>query len=155
MGFPMGLTFRFSPEDINEVVRTFHATIDAGAANLASAANFTFVPKDKKNAANGLTSGYYEYMKRDSLPSFGRIRAFLQDERNAEVLGLYRDAADELKQKIITFRADFHTFDEVLTHVFDLIISKNTALRGKKRLVSAFLHYMYFDCDIGEHAQTN
>ena len=61
----------------------------------------------------------------------------------------------ELKQKIITFRSDFESFDEVLTHVFDLIVSENQVLRGKKRLVRTFLHYMYFDCDIGEHAETN
>ncbi len=155
MGFQHALTFRFSPDDINEVVRAFHTTVTTGSAQFASALDFGFVAKDKKNAVNGLTRPYYEYMKQDSLPSFGRIRAFLQDERNAEVRGLYHDAADEWKQKIITFRADFRSFDGVLTHVFDLIVSDNETLRGKKRLVRTFLHYMYFDCDIGDHAETN
>jgi hypothetical protein len=152
MGFQQALTFRFSPEDINEVIRSFHATVTNGSGQFSSAKDFDFVPKDKKNAVNGLSKSYYEFLKRDSLPSFGRIRTFLQDERNAEVRNFYHEAADELKQKIITFRASFHTFDEVLTHVFDLIVSDNQVLRGKKRLVRAFLHYMYFDCDIGDHA---
>jgi hypothetical protein len=26
---------------------------------------------------------------------------------------------------------------------------------GKKRLVSLFLHYMYCNCDIGDHANTD
>jgi hypothetical protein len=153
MGFQQALTFRFVPEDINEVVKAFHATLTTGSTQFGSAFDFGFVAKEKKNILNGLTKGYYEYMKRDSLPSFGRIREFLQDERNAELRGLYHDAADELKQKIITFRSDFNNFDEVLTHVFDLIVSNNEILRGKKRLVSTFLHYMYFDCDIGDHAE--
>jgi len=155
MGFQQALTFRFVPEDLNEVVRAFHAAVTKGSAQFSSASNFDFVEKETKNAVNGLSKSYYEYMKRDSLPSFGRIKDFLQDERNAELRGFYHDAADELKQKIITFRAGFHNFDEVLTHVFDLIISDNEALRGKKRLVRTFLHYMYFDCDIGDHAEAN
>ena len=155
MGFSLPLTFRFSPDDINEVVRAFHSAITSTSAKSASAIDFDFVAKDKKNAVNRLSKPYYDYIKRDSLPSFGRIRAFLQDERNAEVRNMYHDAADELKQKIITFRPDFDTFDEVLTHVFELIVSDNATLRGKKRLVRTFLHYMYFDCDIGDHAETN
>ena len=155
MGFPQALTFRFAPDDINEVVRAFYASVTTGSRQFESALDFGFVGKDKKNAVNGLTKPYYEYMKRDSLPSFGRIRDFLQDERNSELRSLYHDAADELKQKIITFRSDFNNFDEVLTHVFDLIVSSNVTLRGKKRLVRTFLHYMYFDCDIGEHAETS
>jgi hypothetical protein len=125
MGFQQALTFRFVPEDINEVVRAFHAAITTGSTKLGSASNFGFVGKETKNTVNGLTKPYYEYMKRDSLPSFGRIRDFLQDERNAELRGFYHDAADELKQKIITFRSGFQSFEEVLTHVFDLIISDN------------------------------
>lgn len=155
MGFQQAVTFRFIPEDLNDVVRAFHAAVTKGNAKFSSASNFGFVEKETKNAANGLSKSYYDYMKRDSLPSFGRIRDFLQDERNAELRGFYHDAADELKQKIITFRAGFHSFDEVLTHVFDLIIADNEALRGKKRLVRTFLHYMYFDCDIGDHAEAN
>jgi hypothetical protein len=155
MGFPQALTFRFVPEDISDVVKAFHLTMKTGTSQFGSASNFGFVEKDKKNAINGLSKGYYQYMKRDSLPSFGRIKAFLEDDRNAELRGFYHDAADELKQKIITFRADFNNFDEVLTHVFDLIVSDNETLRGKKRLVTTFLHYMYFDCDIGDHAEAN
>ena len=106
MGFQQALTFRFSPDDINEVVKAFHAVVTTGSTQFGSALDFGFVSKDKKNAVNGLTKTYYEYMKRDSLPSFGRIRSFLQDERNTSVCDLYHDAADELKQKIITFRRD-------------------------------------------------
>jgi hypothetical protein len=155
MGFSQTLTFRFEPQDLNEVVRAFHAVTSGDASEFCSAGDFRFVNKDKKNAINGLTRPYYEYMQRDSLPHFGRIRTFLQDERNSDLKDFYHEAADELKGKIITFRSQFHNFDEILTHVFDLIVSNNEILRGKKRLVRTFLHYMYFDCDIGDHAEAN
>lgn len=155
MGFLEPHGFRFEPDDISEVVRAFHTVVGANPIPNGSASNFNFVEKELKNKVNGLSKAYYEYMKRDSLPSFGRIKEFLQDDRNEELRDFYHEAADELKQKIITFRAQFDSFDEVLTHVFDLIVSGNTMLRGKKRLVRAFLHYMYFDCDIGQHAQAN
>lgn len=155
LGFSQALTFRFEPQDLNEVVRAFHAVASGNTTQFSSAGDFRFVNKDKKNAVNGLTRQYYEYMQRDSLPHFGKIKSFLQDERNADLKDFYHDAADELKQKIITFRSQFHTFDEILTHVFDLIVSNNEVLRGKKRLVRTFLHYMYFDCDVGDHAEAN
>jgi hypothetical protein len=40
----------------------------------------------------------------------------------------------------------------VLTYLYDEIVSTVTDGQGRRRLVSVFLHYMYFDCDIGRHA---
>jgi hypothetical protein len=147
--------FRFQPGDLNNVITAFHAAVQNGPSPFHSAGNFTFVDKKTKNTINKLTDEYYEYMKRESLPHFSRIKTFLEDPRNTDIKNLYHDAADELKQKIITYRKEFTTFDEVLTYVYDLIINNNPPLKGKKQLVRLFLHYMYFDCDIGDHAQTN
>ena len=156
MGFSRNeAPFRFQPGDLNNVITAFHTTVQNGPSPFHSAENFTFVDKKTKNAINKLTAEYYAYMQRESLPHFVRIKAFLEDPRNAEIKDLYHDAADELKQKIITYRKEFITFDEVLTYVYDLIINNNPTLKGKKQLVRLFLHYMYFDCDIGDHAQAN
>jgi hypothetical protein len=156
MGLPRNeAPFRFQPGDLNEVITAFHTTIQDRESPFHSAENFTFVDKKKKNAINKLTDQYYAYMQRESLPHFAKIEAFLEDPRNVAIKDLYHDAADELKQKIITYRNDFTTFDDVLTNVFDLIVSNNNIIKGKKQLVRLFLHYMYFDCDIGEHDQAN
>ena len=64
---------------------------------------------------------------------------------------MYHDAADDLKGKIITYREQFSSFDEVLTHLYDSIVGEGAVAPGQKRLVTVFLHYMYFDCDIGRH----
>lgn len=156
MGFPRNeAPFRFQPGDLNNVITAFHAVVQDGTSPFHSAQNFTFVDKKTKNIINRLTDEYYEYMKRESLPHFNRIKTFLEGPRNTDIKNLYHDAADELKQKIITYRKEFTTFDEVLTYVYDLIIKNNPELQGKKQLVRLFLHYMYFDCDIGDHAQAN
>jgi hypothetical protein len=156
MGFSRQETpFRFEPGDLNDVVTAFHAAVQNGESPFHSAENFRFVDKKKKNAINKLTDDYYAYMQRESLSHFARVKLFLEDPRNTAIKDLYHDAADELKQKIITYRQDFTTFDEVLTYVYDLIIKNNNALKGKKRLVRLFLHYMYFDCDIGDHDKAN
>ena len=65
---------------------------------------------------------------------------------------MYHDAADDLKGKIITFRERFSSFDEVLTYLYDEIVNGSAMAPGQKRLVKIFIHYMYFDCDIGRHA---
>jgi hypothetical protein len=37
-------------------------------------------------------------------------------------------------------------------HLFDLIVAANPQLRRRRRLINVLLHYMYYDCDIGQHA---
>jgi hypothetical protein len=147
--------FRISPAEIVEVVVEFHRAVTDGGSSFNSALNFNFVGKAAKNRINRLSTSYYEYLQRDSLPHFHRIKSFLEDPRNERFKALYHDSADELKQKIVTFKGDFGSFDEVLTHIRDLIVNGETKLAGKKRLVSVFLHYMYCNCDIGDHAKAN
>lgn len=62
---------------------------------------------------------------------------------------LYHDSADELKHKIIIHRKDFDTFDNIFGFLYEEIQRRRDVLKGKRRLVSILLHYMYFNCDIG------
>jgi hypothetical protein len=144
--------FRFNPQDLVLVVQTFHDVVKEDGNQFNSATNFTFVDKTKKNRINRLTKEYYHFIQTDSLQHFDRIKRFLEEPRNEQLRAIYHDAADDLKAKIVTFRGRFGTFDEVLTYLYDQIVNGNTDIRGKKRLVRVFLHYMYFDCDIGSHA---
>ncbi|MGA3099148.1 MAG: ABC-three component system protein [Bryobacteraceae bacterium] len=147
--------FRVNPDDLFQVIHAFHDAVAGGHSGFHSATNFTYVDKGVKNTVNGLSKGYFEYLQRDSLPHFASVKAFLEDPRNEQLRNLYHDAADDLKAKITATRARFTTFDDVLIYAHDMIVESNAALAGKKRLVRAFLHYMYFDCDIGAHAQTH
>lgn len=147
--------FIFSPFDLVEVIEQFHATVAEIKTPFDSAHDLSYLKKPKgKNKINKLTAQYYEIIERDSVPSFLNIKKFLENPRNSELANLYHDTADELKQKITVNRDRFDTFDEVLTYLYDGVIGDNALLHGKRRYVSIFLHYMYFDCDIGQHADT-
>jgi Uri superfamily endonuclease len=146
------IPFRFNPSDLVAVIQGFHRVIKDNGSQFDSATNFSFVDKGRKNKINKLTKGYYLYIQSDSLPHFGNVKRFLEDPRNEALRVTYHDAADDLKARIVTFRERFHTFDEVLTYLYDQIVNGSADLQGKKRLVRIFLHYMYFDCDIGSHA---
>ena len=99
---------------------------------------------------NGLSKTYYEeIIINDSMPYFHRIEAFLKNPRNDAFRDLYHDAADELKQKILVNRSKFETFDDVFAFLYEAVQKQRTALRGKRRLITILLHYMYSNCDIG------
>jgi hypothetical protein len=144
--------FRVNPNDLFDVIHAFHTAVKDGNNTYHSATNFTYLDKDTKNTVNGLTKPYYEYLQQDSLPHFAKIKAFLEDPRNEELRALYHDTADDLKAKIVTARQRFVVFDDILIYACDMIVEGSPTLRGKKRLIRVFLHYMYFDCDIGAHA---
>jgi len=153
LGFPeTSRPFHVDPTDLNDLVSSFRDAVENGGDQFDSARNFTYLKQAEKNKINGVSADYATYMRESSLPHFADIQTFLQDPRNAEVKSIYHDAADDLKQKILVFRDQFDSFDKVLTYIHDLVTNANDALRTRKRFVRVFLHYMYHDCDIGQHA---
>jgi hypothetical protein len=143
--------FRFVPDDLVEVIGAIHDyTQQTRGTTFDSAHDFDSVKIAEKNKINGLSSEYHEQIIiPDSAPHFPRIADFLKNPRNGEFAGLYHDAADELKQKILMHRTRFETFDQVFGYLYEQVQVRRSALRGKRRLVSILLHYMYFNCDIG------
>jgi hypothetical protein len=99
-----------------------------------------------------LARGYYDYINQKSLPYFPDIKKFLENPRNDSLVDLYHDTADELKQQITIRRSEFASFDEVFLRVYQQIVLGTPALKTKRRYINTLLHYMYFDCDIGQHA---
>ena len=68
----------------------------------------------------------------------------------------YDNVADEFNNKITIHRHQFGAFEEVFELLYDEIVAAVPKLREKRRLINVFLHYMYFNCDIGEKdADTN
>jgi hypothetical protein len=95
------------------------------------------------------TEYYNQIIVSNSFPHFGRIDHFLKNPRNTHIAALYHDSADELKQKILAARSHFETFDNVFAFLIEEIQKKRAALKGKRRMISVMLHYMYANCDIG------
>ena len=146
------LPFRFEPDEMVEVVGALHAYTSGDAeSGFNSARDFETVRlRDEKNKINGLSPGYFqEIIVNGSMPHFSRVEDFLKNPRNNEYAELYHDAADELKRQILIHRAEFDVFDDVFAFLSEQIQTPRAALRGKRRLVSILLHYMYCNCDIG------
>ena len=143
--------FQFLPDDLAEVVVAFHETVENGDTAFDSATDFTYVDKKEKNKINGLSEKYYKFILRDSLPYFSDLKLFLQNPRNTHLAALYHDTANELKAKLLVHGGNFSSFDEALDRMYSIIVGNNTQLKYKRRYVTVLLHYMYFDCDIGEH----
>ena len=61
---------------------------------------------------------------------------------------------EEFELAIIAKRKDHQTFDEVMEHLLALLFGRDPILRQRphKRLTSAVLFYMYWNCDIGREA---
>jgi hypothetical protein len=142
---------RINPTDIGEVIIGFYEGRSEAISQFDSAKNFTYPGMKIKNAVNGLSEEYYNYIKKDSMPYFNDIKKFLENPRNKTLREQYHSTADEIKAKLIQKRGSFNTFDDVLTHMYDLIVDDNPHLKHRRRLAHVFLHYMYCDCDIGKH----
>ncbi|MBN9033861.1 MAG: hypothetical protein J0I23_29130 [Rhizobiales bacterium] len=143
--------FRFDADDLVEVIGALSAfTKDEPDSAFQSAFDFGKLKMPVKNKLNGVSDEYYQQViVGQSMPHFERVGQFLQNPRNQEFAALYHDAADELKQKIIAKRAQFGAFDDIFLFMYEQIQQKKDALKGKRRLITILLHYMYFNCDIG------
>jgi hypothetical protein len=145
-------TFRFNAEDLVEVIGALHDYVGSSeATEFESATDFERIRvRTEKNKINGLSEGFWnEIIVSSSMPHFRSITAFLRNRRNASIAHLYYDTADELKQKIFVHRDEFESFDKIFPFLYDQIQQRRDALRGKRRMISVLLHYMYYMCDIG------
>jgi hypothetical protein len=143
--------FRFDPNDLVEVIGALHDyAAEQEETPFNSATDFDVVKLKQKSEMNGLSEEYFrEIIVNGSMQHFDRIANFLKNPRNKGYASQYHDAADELKEKILVSRSKFETFDHVFAYMYEAIQAKRTELKGKRRLVSILLHYMYCNCDIG------
>ena len=57
--------------------------------------------------------------------------------------------AHELNQMISLKRGNFDVFEEIFIFIYKSICDGAVSLKGSKRHVTTFLHYMYYECLIG------
>jgi hypothetical protein len=140
-----------SPDDLAAVVEALARQID-GMTALLDDPPTQRVTYEEKNALNNMTAEYAKVLRRKYLKETAQIRTFLAAPENIDLLRLYESVADEFQLKIIARRKDYHTFDQVMEYLVDLLFGRDAVLRqlGHKRLTRAVLFYMYWNCDIGE-----
>lgn len=139
---------RFYDEDIKNIIISFHEI--AKGNKYEQNTPFKYISKERKNKINNLSKDYFEYLKEQSLPYFETIDIFLRDPRNSEYLNMYMNTVGDLQEKIILERGRFERFDDILYYLAKYIIDRNTELLTIRRFATIFIHYMYFNCDIGK-----
>ena len=148
--------FDFSDEDIKQLIISFRDNFSNLEVELENEVDtlkyqYDYLNKDEKNEINKLSKEYYEnVILKKSLQDFSKIEAFLSNPINDDLKEIYYDIANDLNEIITIKRANFAGFEEIFRLIYDKISADKTRLKGKKRFISTFLHYMYFHCEIGK-----
>ena len=112
---------------------------------------FDNISKEEKNKLNNLSCDYFDFIKQHSLRYFTEIDNFLKDPKNETYTKYYANTISDLQAKIILERERFNDFKELLEHIISFVVENNEDnLREHRLVVRVFVHFMYFNCDIGK-----
>ncbi len=145
---------RFYEKELRDVIIVFSEqskTISTEAKSYIT--SFTLIDKEKKNELNNLSKDYFEFLKSHSLQYFEEIEKFLRDPKNETYMKMYSNTVSDLQGAILVERNRFNEFEHILEHLIDYTVGNNEdKLKKIRRIVRVFLHFMYFNCDIGKTA---
>ena len=143
---------RFYEKDLRDIIVFFAEN----SKEISSNANdyiksFTMIDKDSKNEINSLSKEYFEFIKNHSLQYFDGIETFLRDPRNETYTKMYSNTVSDLQEAITVERNRFNEFEHIIRHLVDYTVGKNeNKLKDLRKTVRVFIHFMYFNCDIGK-----
>jgi hypothetical protein len=149
------IPFDFSDEEIKEIIIAFRTQLSEIQSDLTQKVaqvkyDFNHLEKEEKNKKNKLGQNYYEnVILAGSLMEFDKIQHFLDSAENNELKDYYFDIAAELNQIITLQRDNFANFEEIFVFIYQRICDGSVDLKGGKRHVMTFLHYIYMECLIG------
>jgi len=142
------LPLEFNEEDLKDIVLAF-SNIDVKISD------FPEIPEErdieKKNELNNLSKDYFDTVLKRNMTYFDQITAFLNDPDNKELLEKYKNTIADLNEEITIHRNEYEKFEMILNHLYKIVLDKFPNLKDKRRLVRVFLHYMYYNCDIGKN----
>jgi len=141
---------QFDESDLKDLIIAIHDKLPAKVMLQKSQNEFDFPDKEKKNEINKLSKLYFEEVIKKNYNYFDTISTFLKDPINLKYKNFYEDAIADINAKIVLKKDDYLAFENMLEDFYDYVISNNPDIKGKKRLVRVFLHYMYCNCDIGK-----
>lgn len=142
---------QFYEADIRDVIILFSQNTNWIDALPTSDPNPTeYADKQKKNALNNLDEAYFSDIKSNSLMFFQSIDKFLKDPRNTEYRKKYLNTTSDLRGYIQKHSAE-HSFKDILESIIDNIVGADTQadIFKERAQVRVFVHYMYWNCDIG------
>ena len=143
---------RFYEDDICAVLEEFDNYVEEIEQVIVEESNFEldYIEKPEKNRLNNLSEEYFEYMTEEYLSYFYKIDEFLKAPQNKEHLKKYKNTAKGLNMRIAVIRKNYQYFEDVLLEFVNAVEnSKNDNMKEHRILFMVFLHYMYWNCDIG------
>ncbi len=145
------LPFEFYENDLKELILKFAAMKDdIGHEIKRKTSRWSFSEKTEKNRLNNLGEHYFKFMQKKSLSHFDKIDKFLRASINAKYEEYYENTIDDLQEIILVKRDEYGQFEELLNIIYKYILENNIAdLKLNRGLIRVFLHYMYWNCDIG------
>ena len=149
------IPFDFSDEEIKDIILAFKQQLPS-IENVINTEverikrDFSFIDKKEKNKKNRLGEEYFKNeIAAKSLMDFEKIERFLASPQNEEIKDYYFDVVSELSNLITIKRDNFDAFEEIFLFIYQKVCDGSKELKGTKRHVTTFLHYMYYNCEIG------
>jgi hypothetical protein len=141
-----------TPQDIAKVLKEFSTQNPDLIKNISAsikAIRRTDFPL--KNKINNLSEGYIKLIQQESLPFFEQFVNFLKQFENREFKKIYYNIASDLQKIILVKRGDFEQFDQIFETIEATCKEQVPNLLSDRRTLQILLHFMYFQCDIGEN----
>ena len=105
----------------------------------------------EKNRINNLSEGYIKLIQQESLPFFEQFAKFLERFENRNFKKIYYNITNDLQKVILVKRSDFEKFDQIFETIENTCKEQVPRLLADRRTLQILLHFMYFQCDIGEN----
>lgn len=105
----------------------------------------------EKNKINNLSEGYIKLIQQESLPFFEQFANFLERFENRNFKKIYYNITTDLQKVILVKRSDFEQFDQIFETIEAICKEQVPQLLADRRTLQILLHFMYFQCDIGEN----
>lgn len=152
------LPFEFYEQDIREVIVLFSQELDKTIARKPITIDLFHNERPdngitEKNLLNDLSVEYFvNEIRRNSQEYFKQIDEFLKNPINIKYSKQYRNTVRELNNLILIRRQEFEKFEEIFLFIYQQIFQDNQEeLKEHRGLIYIFLHFMYFQCDIGRN----
>lgn len=149
------IPFDFSDEEIKDIILVFKQQLPSIENDIKAEVDrikhdFIFIDKKDKNKKNRLGEEYFQNeIAAKSLMDFEKIERFLALPQNEKIKDYYFDVVSELSNLITIKRDNFDAFEEIFLFIYKMVCDGNQKLKGTKKHIWTFLHYMYYNCEIG------
>jgi len=141
-----------TPHDIAKVLEEFSGQNPNLIKNISfSIQSIHRTDFPEKNKINNLSQGYIKLIQQESLPFFEQFAKFLEKFENRNFKKIYYNITTDLQKVILVKRSDFEEFDQIFETIETICKEQVPQLLADRRTLQILLHFMYFQCDIGEN----